>query len=107
MRPLGRRRKLNGTTAELGFCLLFRRVDIGRNFFSVLFIVVRQNIAIGHAQNLQAVDPRHLLFVNEIGIAESLEPVEIVENGVIDAVCAGGADVSGRYAQVLQEHGVV
>src|SRR5262249_49094850 len=49
----------------------------------------------------------HLLFVDEIRIAELLKPCKVVKGGVIDAIRATRADISRGYSEMLQKGSVV
>ena len=72
-----------------------------------MLVVVGKDVGVGHVQDLQAEDAGLLLLVDEGGVGESDEPVVVVEDGVVDAVGAVGADVGGGHADVLEEGGVV
>src|SRR6185369_13408350 len=106
-RRLGRKGKIWYVTCELGIRFLLRSIQVRRNLFSVLFVVIRENISIRHAQYFQTIDPRHLLLIEKVGIAELLEPIEVVENGMIHAVRTTRSDVRRRHAEMLQEHRVI
>ena len=86
---LGRGGKVRRSVPEFGFCFLLRSVYVGSNFLSIFFVVIGQHIRICHAQHFQPVHASHFLFVGEIGITKFLEPVEVIERGVINAIRAG------------------
>src|SRR5207253_9051940 len=81
--------------------------EIAFDLMSVERVVEWKDIGIRHVQHLNAEDASHLLFVNECWIAEFLEPCEVVEDGVIDAVVAAGTDVCGRNPHALDERSVI
>ena len=54
-------------------------------------------------QDFEAEDAGLLLLVDEGGVGVADEPVVVVEDGVVDAVGAVGADVGGGDAEVLEE----
>src|SRR5436309_15842222 len=87
--------------AEIFSRFLLCSFDVRRDLLRVLFVIIGKNIGVGHTNRLNPVYARHLLLVSEIGIAEFLEPVEIVEHGMINAIRPGGTYVSGWHAQVL------
>src|SRR5437879_6166368 len=75
--------------------------EITFNLVSVERVVERENVRICHVQHLNAEDASHLLLVDECWIAELLEPCEVVEDGVVNAVVAAGTNVSGWNAHAL------
>ena len=56
---------------------------------------------------MSAENAGHLLLIDKSWVGKLFEPVEIVENRMVDAVGAGRTDVRGGYTQVLQKNGVV
>ena len=82
-------------------------IDVESDFSGVFLVIVGEHIGVGHAQDRDAEDTRHLLLVSKIGIAKFLEPVEVVKSGVINAIGTGRTNVGGGHSEVLQEDGVV
>ena len=82
--------------AKFVLCPLFSRIQISRNFLAVFFVIVRQNVSIGHAQGLQTEDSRHLLLVHEIRVSEFLEPREVIKHRMIHAVRPARTDIGWR-----------
>ena len=70
-------------------------------------VVEGQHVCVGHVDDLEAEEARLLLGVGEGGIGEADEPVEVVEDAVVDAEGAVGTDVGGGDADVLKERRVV
>src|SRR5919205_4439649 len=99
-RGLGGKGKIGYVTCELGVRFLLRSIQVRRNLFPVLFVVIRENISIGHPKYFQTIDPRHLLLIAKVGIAELREPIEVVENGMINAVRTTRSDVRRRHAEM-------
>src|SRR5437016_13654449 len=89
--------------AEIFSRFLLCSFDVRRDLLRVLFVIIRKNIGVSHTNSLNPVYARHLLLISEIGITEFLEPVEIVEHGMINAVRTGGAHVRQSHAQVLKK----
>src|ERR1051325_1991276 len=94
-------------SAEFIPSALLRRIHVCRDFLPVLFIVVRQNVRIRHANGFYPKNARHLLLVGKIRISEFLEPCEVVEYGMVDAIWTAGTHVAGRHSQMLQKSRVV
>src|SRR5438046_9122807 len=88
--------------AEIFSRFLLCSFDVRRDLLRVLFVIIRKNIGVSHTNSLNPVYARHLLLISEIGITEFLEPVEIVEPGMINAVRTGGTNVRRGHAQVLE-----
>src|SRR5260370_31019111 len=82
-------------------------LEVAENLLAVELIVVGEDVGVGHVQDLEAEDASLLLLVDEGGVGEFDEPVVVVEDGVIDAVGALGADVGRGDAEVLDAGGVV
>ncbi len=74
---------------------------------AVELVVVGEDVGVGHVEDLETEDAGLLLLVDEGGVGVADEPVEVVEDGVVDAVGAFGADVGGGNAEVLEEGSVV
>src|SRR5579863_878227 len=74
MRRLSSLSKVHLLTSELSLRFLFRGVDVRGYFLGIIFIVVWQDVGVGHADDRNPEDARHLLLVNEIRISEFLEP---------------------------------
>src|SRR6266404_2034856 len=81
-----RRRKIWSLSSKYPCPALLRCGDVNPNFLPILLEVIRNDIGIRHPNRLKTENPRHLLFVSKIGVAEFLEPGEIVEDRVIHAV---------------------
>src|SRR5581483_1975492 len=86
---------------------LLGRFDVRQNLFPIFFVVVGQDIGIGHAQDFQTIEACHLLRIAEVWIRKSLEPIEIVEDRVIDAVRSARPYIRGRQAQMLEKDSIV
>ncbi len=82
-------------------------LEVADDLFAVELVVVGQDVGVGHVEDFEAEDAGLLLLVDEGGVGEFGEPVVVVEDGVVDAVGAVGADVGGGNAEVLDEGGVV
>ena len=87
--------------ASCGFFL--RGVEVRGDFLAVGDVVVGQHVGVGHVQDFEAEDAGHFLLVDEGGVGVLDEPGVVVEDGVVDAVGAAGADVGGGDAEVLDE----
>ena len=87
--------------------VLLGGLEVADDLFAVELVVVGQDVGVGHVEELEAEDAGLLLLVDEGGVGEFREPVVVVEDGVVDAVGAVGADVGGGNAEVLDEGGVV
>src|SRR5579864_2743879 len=59
---------------------LLCRIQIGVDLLPIFLVVIWDHIRAGHSYHLQAKDACHLLLIKKIGIAEFLEPGEIVED---------------------------
>ena len=93
---------------HLRFCgALLSGVEVALDLFAVEIVVVGQDVGVGHVEDFETEDAGLLLLVDKGGIAEFDEPVVVVEDGVVDAVGAAGADVGGGDAEVLDEGSVV
>src|SRR5262249_41197050 len=77
------------TGSEYILCFLFGCFDVVADLPPVCLIVIGNHIRISHADSLNSEDACHLLFVDEIRIAELFKPVEVVKNRMIDAVVSG------------------
>ena len=96
--------------SSVSFCVggaLLGGFEVADDLFAVELVVVGQDVGVGHVQDFEAEDAGLLLLVDEGGVGEFDEPVVVVEDGVVDAVGAVGADVGGGDAEVLEEGGVV
>src|SRR5580698_1961279 len=91
----------------LGGGLFLGGFEVAYDLFAVELVVVGEDVGVGHVEDLKAEDAGLLLLVDEGGVGEFGEPVVVVEDGVIDAVGAFGADIGGGDAEVLDEGGVV
>src|SRR5215470_699320 len=83
------------------------RVEVDKYLFPIVLVVIWQHIRARHTNHFQAIDPRHLLLIAEVRVPELLEPGEVIEHRMVDAVIPRRPNIGGRHAQVLQEHGVV
>src|SRR5262245_61352271 len=90
--------KAGGLWTEFDRSALGSGVNVSRDFPSVFLIIVRQYIGIRHADSLQAKHSCHLLLVNKVRITELLEPIEVIEDGMVNAVGACRADITGGHA---------
>src|SRR5581483_1173871 len=92
---------------ELLFGPFLRCLKISNDFLSIFFVIVGQNVHISHTQGFETKHTRHFLFVQEIRIAKLLEPIEIVEHGVIHTVRPARTHVSRWNSKMLQERSIV
>src|SRR5581483_180515 len=99
--------KVRDLRSQITFRFLFSSFEVGGYLFSVLFIIVRKNVGVRHADSLQSKDSCHFLFVDKVGITELGKPVEVVEYRVIYAVSSRRTNIGGGHAEMLEKYGVI
>ena len=82
------RREVRRLVCEALFTFAPCSIEVDHNFLPVVLVIVGKHVGARHAQYFQTINAGHLLFVEEVGIAKLLEPVEVIECRVIHAIIA-------------------